>query len=259
MMDESDVGRALNREYYETLTAGRDDYWRKMAAPRHRVAEIAAILERASVRSLVDLGCGNGRLLEELSTRLAAPRLTGIDLSSGQIESNRKRHPEMEWHCLDLEESLPPSTDLAGQFDTVVASEIIEHVSTPQRFLRRAAELAEPGRGRLILTTQSGPVRETERRVGHLRHFSRDEVAELLARAGWVPVRVWNSGFPFHDLSKWYANLDPDASMARFGDRPYGLRESATALLLRVAFTFNSRRRGAQLFAVARRCATGQS
>jgi DNA-binding response OmpR family regulator len=48
MMDESDVGRALNREYYETLTAGRDDYWRKMAAPRHRVAEIAAILERAN-------------------------------------------------------------------------------------------------------------------------------------------------------------------------------------------------------------------
>ena len=250
---DSRAPRDRNRDYYEALASGRDDYWRKMAAPRHRVAEIVALLREDRPRSLVDLGCGNGRLLEELSRRLTIPDLAGIDLSSSQIESNRRRDPRIEWISLDLEKPVPSSLGLAGRFEVVVASEILEHLASPEGFLRRAAELAEPRAGRLVLSTQSGPIRETERRVGHVRHFSPVEVRALLDRTGWRPVRVWNSGFPFHDLSKWWANLDPDDSMERFGGRPYGVRESLVAYLLRAAFTLNSRSRGSQLFALAER------
>ena len=76
---------------------------------------------------------------------------------------------------------------------------------------------------------------------------------EALRAAGWAPERVWNTGFPFHDLSKWYANRDPEGSMNRFAARPYGIKEDVICLLLRAAFRLNSRHRGAQLFAVARR------
>ena len=76
-----------------------------------------------------------------------------------------------------------------------------------------------------------------------------------LADAGWTPLRVWNCGFPFHDLSKWYANRDPDASMREFADRPYGVREDLICYALRAAFRVNSRSHGAQLFAVAQRSA----
>jgi 2-polyprenyl-3-methyl-5-hydroxy-6-metoxy-1,4-benzoquinol methylase len=249
---DSGAQRDLNRDYYETPASGRDDYWRKMAAPRYRVAEIVTLLRKDPPRSLVDLGCGNGRLLEELSKRLEIPDLAGIDLSSSQIESNRRRDPSIDWISLDLEKPIPSSLPLAGRFGVVVASEILEHLTSPETFLRRAAELAEP-RGRLILSTQSGPIRETERRVGHVRHFSPEETRALLERTGWRPLRVWNTGFPFHDLSKWWANLDPDGAMERFGDRPYGFRESLVAYLLRLAYTLNSRSRGSQLFAVAER------
>ena len=64
-------------------------------------------------------------------------------------------------------------------------------------------------------------------------------------------MRIWNTGFPFHDLSKWYANRDPDRSLEQFGERAYGMRENVICWALRQAFRFNSRRRGAQLFAVA--------
>jgi 2-polyprenyl-3-methyl-5-hydroxy-6-metoxy-1,4-benzoquinol methylase len=250
---DSDAQRELKREHYQTLSQGRDDYWRKMAAPRHRVAEIIGLLRDSPPRSLVDLGCGNGRLLEELSKRLPVEDLAGIDLSTSQIESNHRRNPRIEWISLDLEKPLPVSLKLAGRFEVVVASEIVEHLASPEELLRRAAELAKPRTGRLVLSTQSGPIRETERRVGHVRHFAADEIRALLARTGWTPVRVWNTGFPFHDLSKWWANLDPDGAMERFGRGAYGVREKAIALLLRVAFTLNSRSRGNQLFAVARR------
>ena len=41
--------------------------------------------------------------------------------------------------------------------------------------------------------------------------------------------------------------------MARFGQRAYGWRENLVCIALRLAFRLNSRRRGAQVFATARR------
>jgi hypothetical protein len=58
---------------------------------------------------------------------------------------------------------------------------------------------------------------------------------------------------PSHDLSKWYANLDPDRSMRQFGEKAYGPVERAVCLLLRGLFRLNSRTRGAQLVAMPRK------
>ncbi len=251
---EERPGRAaeINRNYYAEVSAGTDDYWNLMAAPRFRVKTILRLLKEEVIRTIVDLGCGNGRLLSEIAHAHPLVGLTGVDLSISQIDANRAAKPEIEWQCLDLSEPLPPNCNLIGRFDAVIASEIIEHLDDPEVFLRNALAMAFPMRGRLILSTQSGPIRETERRVGHCRHFDRSTMWSLLEDCGWKPVKVWNSGFPLHDLSKWYANRDPDASMRRFGERRYGAREQLICQVLRVAFLFNSKRRGAQLFAVAR-------
>jgi SAM-dependent methyltransferase len=241
-----------NLAYYGAPTQGREDYWRHMAAPRHRVRVLLRELERLAPASVVDLGCGNGALLDEVRARLPAASLAGVDLSPEQVALNRARAPQVAWHAMDLDGDRDVPAPLAGAFDAVVATEVIEHVDDPAGFLRTARRFVRAGSGALLLSTQSGRVGETERRVGHRRHFTREEMRDLLAASGWTPVRVWNTGFPFHDLSKWWANRDPDASMSRFGDRAYGPRERAICALLRAAFRLNSSRRGAQLFALAR-------
>jgi 2-polyprenyl-3-methyl-5-hydroxy-6-metoxy-1,4-benzoquinol methylase len=249
----SDASR-LNSEYYEELTSGRRDYWRKMAAPRHRVATLVSEIARAAPRRVADLGCGDGSFLEELSRALPGASLAGIDLSAAQIEANRSRMSQIGWHVHNLDRDTALPDELRGSFDAVVAMELVEHLDHPQDFLRAATELTTPG-GALYLSTQSGPVGETERRVGHRRHYTAEQMHDLLHRSGWRPVRIWNTGFPFHDLSKWYANRDPDESMARFGDQAYGWRENLICAALRLAFRLNSKKRGAQLFAFARRAA----
>jgi 2-polyprenyl-3-methyl-5-hydroxy-6-metoxy-1,4-benzoquinol methylase len=244
----------VNRAYYERLQRGRNDYWHRMAAPRFRLATLLRLLGEATPDRVVDLGCGGGQLLAALRRRHPGVAFTGVDLSVNQIGANRERMPDVDWHACDLDEGLSPSVrGLAGTFDAVIASELIEHVARPDALLSSSLLLARPRGGRLLLSTQSGPVRETERRVGHRRHFSAAEMAGLLAEGGWTGVRVWNCGFPFHDLSKWYANLDPDRSMRRFGEQAYGPVEVAVCLALRGLFRLNSRTRGAQLFAVASR------
>ena len=104
-----------------------------------------------------------------------------------------------------------------------------------------------------MLSTQSGPVRATERYVGHQRHFEKEDLLTLLRDAGWAPVRAWNAGFPFHGLSKWLANRRPTATIERFSVRPYGPAEILACWTLRLLFKLNSNRSGAQLFAVAQR------
>lgn len=243
----------VNREYYGKAPPGLQDYWRRMAAPRLRVATLLRLLKEDPPLKVVDLGCGGGQLLAEVAAAWPGAELAGIDLSEKQIEANREAMPGIEWQAVDLERPDAIHPAQAGRFDAVIASEIVEHLRDPVRFLRSALSLAVPGRGRLLLSTQSGPVRETERRVGHLRHFSAPEMESLLREAGWGLDRTWNCGWPFHDLSKWWANVDPDATMHRFSDRPYGPAERLVCALLRGAFRLNSGRRGAQLFAVARR------
>jgi len=233
----------FNREYYEATNAGRDDYWRLMAAPRRRVSVILRLIgEIAGARSLIDIGCGNGVLLSEIRSRHPHLQLAGVDLSETQIELNRRRDPSIEWIAADAQKTIIPAS-----FDIAVASEVIEHLDAAEAFLRNVAAM---GRN-LILTTQSGTISQTERRVGHVHHFQRQEMLELLARTGWTPRRVWNEGFPFHDLSKWYAGRNADAMMERFDSRPYGRAERLACWMLRTAYLFNSRRRGAQLYAIA--------
>jgi 2-polyprenyl-3-methyl-5-hydroxy-6-metoxy-1,4-benzoquinol methylase len=242
----------LNREIYDRRAAGFDDYWRLMAAPRFRRRTLLDLLAAQPPASLVELGCGDGSLLAEIHRRLPRVELAGVDLAGELIDANRERWPEVRWVVADLDAAGAVAAELRGRFAAVVASEVVEHVDQPETFLRNARDLAAPG-ARLLLSTQSGPLRQTEQRVGHRRHFSAAAMSALLRAAGWEPVRVWNAGYPFHDLSKWAANLRADATLERFGERSYGLGERAVCAALRLLFRFNSQRRGAQLFAEARR------
>lgn len=241
----------VNREFYEQVLPGQNDYWRKMAAPRFRVRTVLAELRARGPASVVDLGCGGGQLLGEVRRAVPAARLVGVDLSQPQLAANRQAAPDIRWVHANVDQPVTWAPEDREKYDAVTAVEVIEHVDRPDVLLANARALLAPG-GFIVLSTQSGRVGETERRVGHRRHFTADDIASLLRGAGFRPERVWNAGFPFHDFSKWYANLNPDASMSRFGDKPYGVAEDFVCLGLRALFRLNSNRLGAQLFAVAK-------
>ena len=51
---------------------------------------------------VVDLGCGTGGLLEQLTQRTSPTNLIGIDISSAMLEQTRKRVPQAELIKADL-------------------------------------------------------------------------------------------------------------------------------------------------------------
>jgi 2-polyprenyl-3-methyl-5-hydroxy-6-metoxy-1,4-benzoquinol methylase len=240
----------VNREFSEQTLPGQRDYWAKMAAPRFRVRTVLEALIERRPASVVDFGCGGGQLLDRVREVLPNAKLLGVDLSEAQLELNRQRLPHTKWLSANIDQPVKWPEEERYRYDAVTAVEVIEHLDHPETLLENAAALLAPG-GVLVLSTQSGRVGETERRVGHQRHFSVNEMTYLLNGAGFRVERVWNAGFPFHDLSKRIANINPDASMKGFADKPYGLVQNAVCLGLRALFRLNSNRAGAQLFATA--------
>ena len=100
----------------------------------------------------LDIGCGGGILSEPMS-RLGA-LVTGIDASEMAIQSaiahSRKSRLDIDFKCMSTGDLIKSGLD--NQFDIIIASEVIEHVSNRALFLSDIAKLCKPG-GLVVFTT----------------------------------------------------------------------------------------------------------
>jgi SAM-dependent methyltransferase len=76
---------------YWTLRGG-DDYFREQEGQQSRVRRAEWVAQRLASyqpKSILEIGCGYGRILHELAARVDVP-LTGIDFSPTQLEAARR-------------------------------------------------------------------------------------------------------------------------------------------------------------------------
>jgi SAM-dependent methyltransferase len=213
-------------------------------APFHRRRLILKLADGISFNSVLDVGCGNGELLLALSQCKDVGRLAGADIAEHVLSWNRAAFPAFVFHQLDISAAWLPE-----QFDLVVCSEVIEHVSDWQQALRHLRKMT---RRYLILTVPSGRVFPIDRRMGHHRHFALDELCQGLRQTGFEPERVWRWGFPFHTLYKHLINLSPASSMKRFSTAAYTTTDRVIAKLVAWLFYLNLHHLGTQLVVRAR-------
>ncbi len=104
---------------------------------------VARVAEGPAVQRILDAGCGNGWL----ASRYRGPHMVvGIDLA----DANLRRIRDLGIHPVKYNLDRPlPFAD--GAFDTVVCSEILEHIFSPDQLLREIMRVLKPG-GRVILT-----------------------------------------------------------------------------------------------------------
>jgi len=148
-------------------------------------------------RRALDLGCGDGRLTQEL----AAEQLVAADVSEVALERARALLPRAELRALAPGDVLPyPDSD----FDLVLCAETLEHVQDVQWLLSEVRRVLEP-RGRLAVTTPAHGrltgldvlVRGFERRFDpfspHLRFFTARSLAGALDATGFDLVSLRRS------------------------------------------------------------------
>ncbi|HNQ89182.1 MAG TPA: 3' terminal RNA ribose 2'-O-methyltransferase Hen1 [Verrucomicrobiota bacterium] len=143
-----------------------------------RLGAVLAVLKAAGAQSVLDLGCGEGRLLQRLLRERQFVRITGLDVSHRMLENAADnlrvgRLPARERERLTLLHGSLMYRDqrLAG-FDAAAVVEVIEHLDPPRlaAFERVLFEFARPRTA--VITT---PNREYNRMwdslpAGQFRH-----------------------------------------------------------------------------------------
>ena len=90
-----------------------DRRWEEMAATGQNVHGEADLVERLGPRSVLDAGCGTGRVAVELARR--GIDVVGVDLDASMLEKARAKQPDVPWIVGDVAE-----VDLGRTFDLVL-------------------------------------------------------------------------------------------------------------------------------------------
>ena len=156
-------------------------------------ADVVAELVRPLGRVL-DVGCGAGNVGPGLRAA-GAEHLTGVEFVPSAADAARARFDHVVTGT--IEDALG---QLAGPFDTILCLDVLEHLADPESVLAGLRALAAPG-GRLKVSIPNarqislvydlvfrGTFGYTDwghRDRTHLRWFTRRDIVEAVAAAGW--------------------------------------------------------------------------
>lgn len=140
------------------------------------------------VRTLLDIGCADGRFVHAAATRGIDAR--GVDHSEHLVRAGNARYPGERLAVVSAERLQREDR----QYDAVTMFEVIEHVEEPMALLSTAFSLVAPG-GTVVVSTPNrlGRPRVPEQLDSPPHHLSRwtpDALRQALERAGFEGVEI---------------------------------------------------------------------
>ena len=159
-------------------------------APHRMLIEpVVRLLKAHQCRRVLDLGCGNGSFTALLARE--GFDVDGCDGSRSGIEIASKTHPALRFWHQDFHSAVPQG--IAGSYDAVVSTEVIEHLLLPRQLMAMALGALRPG-GLLVvsapfhgywknlalaLTGKFDAHWHPLRDFGHVKFFSRTTLTQL--------------------------------------------------------------------------------
>jgi 3' terminal RNA ribose 2'-O-methyltransferase Hen1 len=210
----------------QTHATEEDAVERPMRLGDARLAAVAAALDETGAVRVVDLGCGEGRLLQALRENSRYERIVGVDVSYRSLERARERlhldrggSPEIGRVEL-IHGSLTYRDRRLEGFDAAAAVEVVEHLDAERlrAFSRVVFECARPGT--VVLTTPNVEynVRFSDLPGGRLRH--RDHRFEWTRNEfhGWAEgvAREFGYAVRFAPIGTEDPQLGPPTQMGVF-------------------------------------------
>lgn len=151
------------------------------------IQSVAELVVPLGVRSILDVGCGEGLVLRALRERLPTTRLAAFDLDSREVADARANLPGCGVAVASAGEM--PCAD--SSFELVMCCEVLEHVTEPARVLR---ELTRVSARHVLLSVPREPLwrclnlvrgaywRHWGNTPGHLNHWSSRGFERFVAR-----------------------------------------------------------------------------
>ena len=162
---------------------------------------VLEIIRSLEWRSLLDLGCGDGKMIYELAPEKVGRRLLGFDLSEKAILFAKAFN-----YGNGAEFSISSGTDITETFDVISVIETLEHISdeeTPQ-VITTIKRLLRHG-GHLVVSV---PAATIPVHTKHYRHYTINLLKKTLSdfECTRVIYRI-KAGWPYHFLVRLSAKL----------------------------------------------------
>jgi 2-polyprenyl-3-methyl-5-hydroxy-6-metoxy-1,4-benzoquinol methylase len=113
---------------------------------------ILEMLSQDKNKTILDLGCGNGWLVDFLLAK--GYNIYGTDVSPSGVAIGKQKHPD-RFFVLDPDAKELPAEFRHLHFDTILSIEVIEHLYDPRSYFKLCKHILAQGKGQgeLIVST----------------------------------------------------------------------------------------------------------
>ncbi|MFZ5772582.1 MAG: class I SAM-dependent methyltransferase [Thermodesulfobacteriota bacterium] len=221
----SEVAESYDAARYATIAAvERTHFWFR---GRNDLIVWALGKYFPNARSLLEVGCGTGQVLESIQTIRPGLRLVGTEIHVRGLGFSRRRLPETEFLQMDAR-AIP----FADEFDVVCAFDVIEHVEEDATVLAQLYQACRPGGGLLLTVPQHRWLWSYKDKFAHhQRRYCRRELEEKVVDAGFRVVRA--SSFVSLLLPLMYVSRVLEREPAQFNSqREFDIRPTLNQVFL---------------------------
>lgn len=165
-------------ELEQAPTDDEDTLERRISLNDQRIGAVLAALRGSGAKRVLDLGCGEGKLIRELMKDKQFERIVGLDVSIRSLEfaTDKLKLDRLPLHQKDriklMHGSLMYRDKRLEGFDAAAVVEVVEHLDPPRlaAFERVLFECAKPGT--IVLTTPNSEYNALFENLpaGKLRH-----------------------------------------------------------------------------------------
>lgn len=172
-----DLGSKYKDNYENYYTDGSSE-WRRLGAI-DKAESIMALCNDVPHRSILEIGAGEGSILEKLSSEGFGDELYAIEISSSGVQAIMDKSIDKLAECKVFDGYNIPYEQ--NKFDLAILSHVIEHVEHPRRLIYEAKRVAK-------YVFVEVPLEDTFRlkndfqfdSVGHINFFSKKTIQLLL-------------------------------------------------------------------------------
>lgn len=179
-------------------------------ASRHLRILIMEFLKNLEFQSLLDVGCGEGSLLQSIDPTGKKYELYGTDISENSIKITQSKIRRGIFKVMDISKE-----SIDKKFDLVICSEVLEHIKDDISAIKNLHKMSEF----IIITVPIGKMSMDDIQVGHIRRYSKNKIFNKLENAGFKIIRSREWGFPFYSPVYRYLikNMSEESRTGEFG------------------------------------------